>query len=173
MKSLLTILIILIVLFMACVASGDGVTLWGLSEVSAGDETALSARVGYEVGKIEAFAGTTWRPDYDAPQVLSLGAVHYFADIIDPNSVVPFIPDVLMTFMHPGSVAQPYIGGQATFNLLDKDAGFMGIITGLQIKADEDSRAAIVAEVMVNDYFGDLGGVNDEWRLSLGVRYGF
>ena len=170
MRYLLTILIVLL---LTSVSFADGITVWGLSEVSAGDERALVARVGYETGLVEAFAGTTWRPDADAPQVVSLGAVHYFADIVEPNSVVPFIPDVLMTFLHPGTVAQPYIGGQATFNLLDKDAGFMGIITGLQIKAEESSKAAVVAEIMVNDYFGDLGGVSDQWRLSLGVRYAF
>ena len=81
MKKLVILLAALLAIFMGGAAKADGLTVWGLTEQDLGStQNAITARVGYQYEFIEAFIGSTWRPDYDVetgelkpPQVLSFG----------------------------------------------------------------------------------------------------
>jgi hypothetical protein len=158
----------------------NGLTVWGMTEQDAGStQNALTGRVGYQYDFVEAFLGSTWRPEYDAegkldpPQVFSLGALVHTQDLIDPNSTIPWIPAFLLTFLNDDMVAQPYFGYQGTFNI-DSDAGFTGGVVGLLTKTKAESKSALVFELNYNNNFLDLGAVPDnEWVLNIGFRFLF
>jgi len=174
------LLAILIMLALCGAVRANGLTVWGLTEDTvAADNTSVTGRVGYQYDFIEAFLGSTWRPEYDAegqlspPQVFSLGALVYTQDLIDPNSSIPWLPPFLLTFLNEDMVAQPYFGYQGTVSL-DNDAGFTGAIVGILTKTKADSKASMVFELGYNNNFLDLGMVPDnEWVLSVGFRFGF
>jgi hypothetical protein len=169
--------VMMIVLLLCSVTMAeDGISIWGLTTQ---DADALKVRVGYEKDNIEGFIGSQWWPGVDVvtgevkpPQVITLGALYHFSDLLDPNNPLPFIPDILMAFMPPGTVAEPYVGGQATFNLFDKDAGLYAALAGLLIKAQPDSKVAIVAEAEYGVNFAQLS-VLPEFKVNLGFRYKF
>jgi len=175
-------LIVLLMLFVATICKGNGFTIWGLTEQDiSGSQNAMSVRIGYQYESIEAFLGSTWRPNYDTdtgeiepPQVFSLGTVIHWKDLIDPDNPLPFIPDLLLKLIPENMVAQPYFGGQATFNLFEHDAGFYGAIIGLQCKTDIKNKSAFIVELDYNDNFKDLSAVPDnKFRLNMGFRFLF
>ena len=170
-----------IILLMGCgMVRANGFTVWGLTENKVGlEDNGITGRVGYQYDFIEGFLGSTWRPTYDAegdidpPQVFSLGVIAHMADVIDANSVIPWLPELLLTFINEEMVAQPYFGFQGSFNL-DQDAGFTGALVGIQTKTTADSKAAMVFEFAYNNNFLDLGAVADnEFVLNIGFRFGF
>jgi hypothetical protein len=161
-------------------SSGSGeIALWGLVEQTTAGTNAVTGRVGYRLGWIEPFLGSTWRPGYDAgggvqpPQVISLGVLVYAPDLLDPNAPVPWLPDLLLRLLPQRMVARPYIGSQGSYNLIDSDAGFYGGILGLEAKLDPDARMALIVEGIYNNYFDDLGAVPELWRVNIGFRVGF
>lgn len=171
-------LVMLIVLLVAVgtMASDNGITIWGLTNQ---DADSVIVRIGYEQDNIEGFIGSSWWPNYDVetgdiqpPQVLILGALYHFQDLLDPNNPLPIIPDILIAFVPKGTLAQPYIGGQGTFNFIDKDAGFYGGLVGLLVKANKDSKVAIVVEAAYQDNFIELSAV-DNFKINLGLRFKF
>jgi len=181
MKKLVIILAALLAMFMGSAARANGLTLWGLTEQDLGStQRAISARAGYQYGFIEPFIGSTWRPDYDVkagqvkpPQVLSFGTLIHARDLLDPNNPLPWIPDLLLTFIPEDFVAQPYLGAQGTWNFFDKDAGFYGPIVGILAKTQAESKASFVAEAQWNKNFDDLNALPDKFRLNLGFRFYF
>lgn len=179
MKKGIVVLVMVLLISLPCWA--DGLTVWGLTEQDiSSNQNAISARVGYQFGSIEAFMGSTWRPDYDVeteeispPQIISAGAVYHLDDILDANSPIPWIPELLLTFIPEEWLATPYAGAQASFNFFDRDAGFYGGVVGILMKTQPDSTSAFVAEAVFNENFYDLNAVPDEFRLNLGFRFYF
>jgi hypothetical protein len=180
MKKLIIIAVGLIALCMGTMVKANGITVWGLTEQDLNSQNAITARVGYQYDFVEGFLGSTWRPNYDVdtgevkpPQVLSLGALVHMRDLLDPNNPLPWIPQALLTFLPEEMVAQPYFGGQGTWNLGSENAGFYGAIIGIQTKTKEDAKASFITEFDYNTNFKDLSVVPDQWRLNLGFRFLF
>jgi len=157
-----------------------GVTAWGLTEQDIGSRNkALQGRIGYRIGLVEPFVGSTWRPNFDAdgalapPQLLSLGTVYHGPDLIDPNSSIPWIPDIMLALLPADYQARPYFGGQFSINFIDKDSGFYAPLVGLLCKFDPDKPSALVIEAAYNENFGAASAVPDEARLSIGWYFHF
>ena len=170
MRIFLAILITLVALS-PCWA--DGVSIWALSEDGSQKDASVTGRIGYEVDSIEPFIGFTARPETDFPQLWSLGVIYHLPDLVEEDSPIPWLPEILLTFVNGDVIARPYIGGQASWNVMEEDAGFSGALMGLTIKTTDASPMSFVAEVQKNSTFGDLGNVSGDYRLSLGVRYLF
>lgn len=174
--------LVLISMFLSTVRADEGFTIWQLSERRFDADSALIGRIGYQKDFVEPFIGTSWIPKQDSetgnidpPQMVSLGTIVHFPDLIDPNAPVPFIPPLLLSFIPPDWIATPYIGWQGTWNFADDDAGYQGGMVGLLAKTKPDSNVAIVIEAIYNNYFGVVAPLNsdDEWVLALGFRIGF
>jgi len=182
MKKLLVLLIVVLGL-LNTTTQGAGLTIWGLTEQvsSVNGDNSLSARVGYDLGLsdrggLELFAGSIWRPreTQDFPQVVVLGAVQHLPDLIDPNSSVPWIPELFLTVISEDVQIRPYIGGQFSINLIDEDAGTYGAIAGVTLKLTPEDRSELVFEASYDKNFGDLGGVPDnQFKGYMGFRIPF
>ena len=107
------------------------------------------------------------------PQVMSLGALVHMRDLLDANNPLPWIPDLLLTIIPEEMVAQPYFGGQGTWNFVDTDSGFYGFIVGIQSKIAIESKSSFITELVRNQNFNELTTVKDGWRLNLGFRFLF
>ena len=178
MKRLMAIL--LAVLFIASAAQAAGLTVWGLTEQlsSVEADNSLTARVGYFLGTdrggLEPFIGSIWRPRDDSPQVVVFGAVQHMPDLIDPNNPIPFIPEMLLKVITEDVSIRPYIGGQFSVNLADRDAGFYGMIAGITLKLEPKAKSELVFEASYDNTFGDLAGVEDnELKGYMGFRIPF
>ena len=168
-------------LYMCITVQGAGLTVWGITEqVSSVDEdNAITGRIGYDLsvgenGGLEPFIGSIWRPRDGTPQVVVLGAVQHLPDLIDPNSSVPFIPDLFLAVISEDVQIRPYIGGQFSINCIDEDAGTYGMIAGITLQVDPNANSQLVFEISYDKNFGDLAGVPDE-RLKgyMGFRIPF
>jgi hypothetical protein len=140
-----------------------GLTIWGMTEqvTSVNSDNALTMRLGYDLslsdkGGLEPFVGFTWFPRDDYPEVMSLGAVQHMADILDPNSNLPFLPDLLLLVITEDAVLRPYIGGQFTINFMDRDSGFFELIAGLDAMLQPDANSSMVFETSYGSMFGEL-----------------
>ena len=190
-RAILSLLIL--VLFCTCIHAGEdkGLTFWGLNEKSFDSESSVVGRLGYamddfllkdEDASIEIFIGTTWIPEtngetgkIDPPTTLSLGGLYFLPDIIDSDSPIPWIPDLLLTVLPEKAEAKPYIGGQATFNLIDNDAGLLGGIVGIKAKTQPDALWDLIFEADYNNFIYDLSTLpyDDEFVYTAGIRIGF
>jgi len=178
MRKLIAILIMMLLCCGVALAE-NGVTLWGLGQESFDwTQSSITGRIGYEFANpgIECFLGSTWWPNYktdegemEPPQVYSVGAVYYWIDLVDPNNPIPWIPPLLLKVIPEKFVAQPYLGGQCSLNI-DEDAGYLGAVIGLSMKARPDDKTSLIAEAQFNNMFKDLVAIPDEWRLNLGFR---
>ena len=154
-------------------------SFWGLTEQSfSQSNNAVIGRAGIQYENMELFLSSTWWPSFNEegdlrpPQVYGLGACYHFPDLIDANSPVPWIPEALMSFIPEAFLARPYIGGQATVNF-DEDSGYAGLLAGLQIKANENDKTALITEAQFLNTFNELAAVPDDWRLVVGFRIEF
>lgn len=179
---LLTLIVVAVLLIVPNVAkSDDGFAVWGLLESNVKDtQTAATGRVSYRIEDIEPFVGYTAWPDYEVdglevnpPDVLSLGSIVNFPDLLDPENPLPIIPNVLLTFLPENWVAFPYIGGQATWHMGRADGGFYGGIVGLKTMRRPEDQSALIIETAVNHGFEDLGPVVNDWEISAGVYIRF
>ena len=108
-----------------------------------------------------------WWPRWDEegemepPSVVVLGVRNWFGDLIDPNSVIPFVPDLFLSVLNEDVEIKPYIGFRFSANIIDKDAGLMSIPVGIAIKTSPESTAALRFEMRWNDTFGYLNAVPD------------
>jgi len=169
------------------VMADEGFTIWQLTERRFEADSAIIGRIGMQMGFIEPFVGTSWIPkqngetgNIDPPQMINLGTIIHFPDLIDPNSPLPWIDDALLIFLSEEWKATPYIGWQGTWNFADDDAGYNGGMTGLLIKAREDDpddkvSVTFAVEGSYNNFFGQAEPLrnDDEWVLSIGVRIFF
>lgn len=169
MRYLVSILIALVVLSSVCMA--DGITLWGSIETEIDSEASLMGRLGYRSGNLEPFVSGTWRPDY--PWSLSLGSLMYGPDLADPESSVPVIPQLLSIYLSDEAVVKPYTDFQATWTLINTNAGYYGLIAGALVKDKPDSHLMTYFEYAKNRYDGEFEGITDEDKFSLGLKYEF
>jgi len=175
------ILTIILALCLTVSAQAAGLTIWGLTEQvsSVNGDNSLTARVGYDLsltdkGGLELFAGSIWRPREGEPQVLVFGAIQHMPDLIDPNSPIPYLPELFLTVISETVQIRPYIGGQFSINLIDEDAGTYGAIAGVTLKLSPDDKSELVFEASYDKNFGDLGGVPDnQLKGYMGFRIPF
>jgi len=167
--------------FTAVPAGAVGWTIWGLTQQVNdidGYSNELAGRVGYSfdsgAGGLEPFVGSVWHPESGSPQVMTLGLILHSGDILDPNSPLPWIPDILLTVLSEEMVARPYAGFQSTINLFDADAGFSGGMTGILVKTTPDAVAEMAFELAYDNKFLALADLGDnELRGYIGIRYPF
>ena len=179
MKKLAITIIALLCLCSSVQAAG--LTVWGLTEqmTTVEDDNSLQGRVGYflgtDAGGLEPFIGSVWRPRLeDTPQVIILGAVQHMADVIDPNSPIPYIPELFLQVLSEDISARPYIGGQFSINFIDRDSGFYGALAGVALKLDPAAKSELIFELSYDNTFGDLAGVSDsEFKGYMGFRIPF
>ena len=177
------ILSIILALCLCASVQAAGLTIWGLTEqISSVDgDNSLSARIGYDLsltdkGGLELFAGSIWRPreTQDFPQVVVLGAIQHLPDLIDPNSSIPWLPELFLTVISEDVQIRPYIGGQFSVNLVDEDSGTYGAIAGITLKLTPEDKSELVFEAFYDNNFGDLAGVPDnELKGYMGFRIPF
>ena len=162
-------------------AHATGLTLWGLTEqVSSVDsDNAITGRIGYDLsvgdnGGLEPFIGSVWHPQDSTPQVIVVGAVQHFPDLLDPNGLIPYIPELFTTLINEDVAIRPYAGAQCTINLVDEDAGFIGAIAGVAIKLTPEATSELIFEASYDNTFSDLNDVPDN-RLKgyMGFRIPF
>ena len=163
------ILTIILALCLTVSAQAAGLTIWGLTEQvsSVNGDNSLTARVGYDLsltdkGGLELFAGSIWRPREGEPQVLVFGAIQHMPDLIDPNSPIPYLPELFLTVISETVQIRPYIGGQFSINLIDEDAGTYGAIAGITLQLSPEANSQLVFEASYDKNFGDLVGVPDQ-----------
>ena len=174
------VLLTIVLVFLLSSAAFGQWTLWGLTEQNYGlDDYSITGRAGKQFEQVEVFIGSSWWPSYDGdemelkpPQVFSVGGLYHYDDLIDPNNPLPIIPDFLLTFLRPEFVATPYFGMDATFNI-DKDAGYISSIAGLQLKSNAESKVALITEVGYKDTFAQLSALPEKFRFNVGLRYEF
>ena len=171
---------IIVVALLCTSVQGAGITIWGLTEqlTTVEDDNSLSARVGYMLGieesGLEPFIGSVWRPRDDYPQVITVGAVQHLPDLVDPNNPIPYIPAIFLKILNEDTTIRPYIGAQCSINLIDKDAGFIGVIAGVSVKLEEKATSELVFELGYDDTFNDLAGIVDnELKGYMGFRIPF
>ena len=176
-----TILSIIAVMLICGSVQAGGLTVWGLTEqlASVNGDNSINGRIGYDLslsdkGGLEVFAGSIWRPKEGTPQVVVIGAVQHMPDLIDPNSSVPYLPELFLTVISESVQIRPYIGGQFSINLIDEDAGTYGAIAGITLQLTPEANSQLVFEASYDRNFGDLAGVPDnELKGYLGFRIPF
>jgi len=180
-RMMMVAVMVAIFAFTAVPASAVGWTVWGLTQQVNdidGYSNELAGRVGYSfdsgAGGLEPFIGSVWLPESGAPQVMTLGLILHSGDILDPNSPLPWVSDLLLVVLSEDMVARPYAGFQSTINLFDKDAGFSGAMTGVLVKTTPDAVAELVFEMAYDNKFLDWSDQSDnELRGYIGIRYPF
>ena len=156
-------------------------TIWGITEQisNVDSDNSLTGRIGYDLsvsdkGGLEPFLGSVWRPRDGNPQVIVLGAVQHMPDLIDPNSSVPFLPDLFLSVMNEEVVIRPYIGAQFTVNFIDEDVGYYGAIAGITLQLEPGAKSQLVFEASYDKTFGALEDVPDnQVKGYMGFRIPF
>ena len=163
------ILSIILALCLCSSVQAAGLTFWGITEqmTSVNEDNSITARIGYDLsltdkGGLEVFAGSIWRPRDSEPQVIVFGAVQHMPDLIDPNSSIPWLPELFLTVISEKVQIRPYIGGQFSVNLIDEDAGTYGAIAGITLQLSPEANSQLVFEASYDKNFGDLVGVPDQ-----------
>lgn len=146
--------------------------------MSVDSDNAITARIGYylgnENGGLEPFIGCVWFPKEETPQVITIGVIQYLGDVLEDDSIVPILPELLLAVITEDAVINPYFGALCTINLLDQDAGLIEAIFGVNIKLTPDANSLLVFETGYGSMFGDLSGRDDhEFVTRLGFRIPF
>ena len=169
------ILTILMVLCLCGAVQAAGLTVSVMTEQIANVDkgNSLGVEVGYFLGidpagpGLEPYVGCDWWPrwneegEMDPPSVAVLGCRQWFSDIVDPNSAIPFIPEIFLSILNEDVQIKPYVGFRFSANIIDKDAGLMSIPVGIAVRTSENSNSALRFEVRYNDTFGELSMVPD------------
>ena len=182
---------ILITIALACLMTtlvqGAGLTVSFMTEQAVSDKgNSLGVELGYFLGidnngpGLEPFVGVQWWPrwdddgDLEPPGVVEFGGRYHFGDILDYDSAIPYIPELLLGILNEEMEAKPFISGRFTINFIDQDAGYMGLGTGILLRTTPESPAAIRFETRYGNGFSQLNGVPDN-RLNfyLGAFYQF
>lgn len=174
---------VLIVLCLGVVvqAKDFDVTIWGGIETGNSDATAaMSGRLGIESkeSNLEGFIGITGWPKWDAiegrlmsepPVVLEIGGIYHFDDIIDPNSPVPWIPEILAGYLNPELEARPYVGVLST---IGRDGSAYGTLVGFEMGKDENSNITLNIEGQFLNVGHELAeaGITDEFRVMIFLK---
>lgn len=183
-KGILLMAVVILGLCVTVRARGPTISFWTEQVAGVDEGNSLGFELGYYLGSdsggLEPYIGTDWWPRWDdegdmkPPGVFVLGFRYHFADIIDPNSTIPLIPDVFLAILNEDIEMRPYVGPRFSANFIDKDAGLMSIGVGVSVKASPDSETALRFELRRSDTFGDLAGVPDNrFDLYMGFYYPF
>ena len=176
---------ILIIIALVCLITmpvqAAGLTVWGITEQvsSVNEDNAITARIGYDMslsdkGGLEIFGGSIWRPRDGTPQVIVIGAVQHMPDLIDPNSSIPYLPELFLTVISEKMQIRPYIGGQFSVNLIDEDAGTYGMLAGITLQISPEANSQLIFEASYDKNFGDLASVSDnQIKGYMGFRIPF
>jgi len=167
---ILLLLLAMLVAAPAVEAAGPTVSFMTeqIAEVDKGNS--IGVELGYMLGidaGLEPYIGIEWWPNWDEegdmapPSVVVLGVRNWFKDIIDPNSTMPFIPNIFLSVLNEDIEMKPYIGIRFSANIIDKDAGVMSVPVGIAIKTSPDSNSALRFEARWSDTFGNLAAVPD------------
>jgi len=169
-RALITIAIICMMIVPAVKAIGPTVSFMTEQVTSVNKDNSLGVEVGYFFGVdsgLEPYIGMDWWPRWDKdgdmapPSVIVLGVRNHFKDILDPNSAIPFLPDLFLTVINEDVEIKPFVGVRFSANIIDKNAGLMSIPVGLLVKTSPESNAALRFEIRYSDTFGDLNSVPD------------
>jgi len=169
-RTLIAIAIICMMIVPAVKATGLTVSFMTEQVTSVNEGNSLGVEIGYFFGVdsgLEPYIGMDWWPRWDEdgdmkpPSVVVLGVRNHFKDILDPNSAIPYLPDMFLTVINEDVEIKPYVGIRFSANIIDKNAGLMGIPVGLLVKTSPESNAALRFEVRYSDTFGDLSNVPD------------
>lgn len=174
MKKLIVMLMILCV---CSIAGAKGLTAVFLTEQIANTDSgnSLTVEIGYllDDNGLEPYIGTQWWPQWDEttgelepPGILILGCRQHFADILDSNSPIPILPNILLPVLNEKVEIKPFIDLNFTANFIDKDNGLMGLGTGILLKTSPEATASLMFEARYADTFGELNDVPDN-RIDL------
>jgi hypothetical protein len=95
-------------------------------------------------------------------------------DILDPNGLIPFIPEAFKILFSGKITARPYFGGEATITFIDEDAGSYAGLLGAKIKFTDEDPSEWIVETGYGNTFSALNEVPDnELFLRMGVRIPF
>jgi opacity protein-like surface antigen len=171
MKRIIVAIIIALCVCSAVQAAGPTISVMTEQVTNVDSGNSISVELGYYLGSdnggLEPFIGVDWWPrwndegDMEPPSVVKLGVRNWFRDIVDPNSAIPFIPDLFLTVLNEDIEIRPYVATSFSSNIVDKDAGEMSLATGIAVKTSPDSNSALRFEVRYNDTFGALDVVPD------------
>ena len=175
------ILSIILALCLCSAVQAAGLTITAITEqyTSVNPDNSLQLLLGYDLsltdkGGLEPFIGFTWYPRDDYPQVISFGALQHMADILDSESNLPILPGLLLQVITEDAVIRPFIGGQFTINLLDRDAGFFELLAGAEIMLQPDANSSLLFMGSYGSMFGDLSGREDyEFIGKFGIKIPF
>lgn len=169
-KSLVAFIAVICISTSTVFAMGPTLSFMTEQVASVDKENALNVELGYFLGVdngLEPFIGCEWRPRWNEegemspPAVIILGVRNHFKNLVDPNSAIPFIPSILSAILNEDIEIKPYIGIRFSANIIDKDAGLMGISTGILVKPSPESKAFLLFEIRKVDTFGELSAVPD------------
>ena len=172
---------IIVVALLCTSAQAAGFTVWGLTEqlTTVEADNSIAVRVGYDLsvgnrGGLEPFIGTVLYPRLEAPSVIVIGAIQHLPDLIDPNFPIPYLPDILLNVINEEVEIRPFIGIQATANILDHDSGFIGGLAGISIKLTPEAKSALIFEMSYDNTFNQLTEIDDnEFRGKVGFKIPF
>jgi len=176
--------IVALVLCLSLVAQAKDLdfTVWGGIETGNSDATAaMSGRLGLQSDNLEGFLGVTGWPQWDAlnsklrsepPIVFEVGGLYHFEDIVDVNSPVPWLPEILVGFLNPEVEARPYTGIVTT---VANKGSYYGTIVGLEMSTKPDSKVSTNIELQMNQVDGEVAeaGVTDEVRVMAFLKIRF
>jgi len=172
------LIVIALICLMTVQVQAAGLTLWSVAEkiVEVDESASIAGRLGYYFGSdnggLEIFAGSTWHPESKSPQVLSIGVIEHLPDLIDPNNPLPWIPNILLTFINEDVEVRPYAGLEGTFNFIEENVGYYGGVVGVLAKLTPNSRIQYGLEGSYKEGFGELEGLN-KTQLSFVIRIPF
>jgi len=169
------ILTIIVLLCLTAIAQAAGPTVSFMTEqvASVDKGNSLGIELGYFLGVddsgpgLEPYIGCDWWPRWDddgdmsPPSVVVLGARQWFSDIVDSNSIIPFIPQAFLAVLNEEIEIKPYISFRFSANIVDKDAGVMSIPAGITVKTSPTANSALRFEIRYSDTFGVLNVVPD------------
>jgi len=185
MKRVLLSVIAVLCLTVSVQAAGLTVSVMTEQIAKVDQGNSLGVEVGYFLGidpagaGLEPFIGCDWWPRWEdgemaPPSVIVLGARQWFADIVDPNSAIPFIPGIFLEILNEDVQIKPYVGFRFSANIIDKDSGLMSIPVGIAVKTSPGSNSALRFEARYNDTFGSLSMIPDNrFDLYMGIFMAF
>ena len=182
-RAILTIIAVQLCLCLSVQAAGPTVSIMTEQITNVDEGNSLTFELGYFLGVdsgLEPFIGTKYWPrwdeegDMEPPSVVILGVRNHFKDVLDPNSIIPYLPEMLLMVLNEDIEIKPYIGLEFTANFIDKNAGFMAISSGVFVRTSPDSNSALRFGLKWNDTFGDLAGVRDnrlDYEMGLFIPF--
>lgn len=181
--------LILLTMLLMCgtaIAIGPTVSVDTQQVASIDYGNSITVELGYFLGidnygpGLEPFVGVEWYPQWDdegelqPPSVALAGARYFFSDVLDANSPIPLLPNLLLPILNEEILIRPFVEARFSMNFIDKDAGLMGLGSGFLIKTSPDSPVSLKFKIRYDDTFIKLAEVDDN-RINyyMGLYYQF